>query len=95
MKKIFKNNIFPLMIKKSVQTENEINIWDNKIVFFENKIDINSFNIDSSSSAIFLNSKINLIPNLTINSGELLLIDRDSLITENILINSGGEMRLI
>ena len=56
---------------------------------------ISSLNVDSTSSVTFTEPLKAKIPNLTVNSGELLLIDMDCVIMDEVRIANGGEMRII
>ena len=93
--KIYKNLSYPLKIRKLSTDSEDINIWSYRDVVYNRSVDINSLNIDATSSVTFTEPIKTKIPSLTINSGELLLIDKDTIILDTITISNGGEMRLI
>ena len=93
--KIYKNISYPLKIRKTPTDSEDINVWSYKDVVYNRSVDISSLNVDATSSVTFTDPIKTKIPNLTINSGELLLIDKDTIILDTITISNGGEMRLI
>ncbi len=93
--KIFKNLSYPLKIRKIQNEIEDIIIWNNKDVFYNRSVNINNLDIDSSSKAIFIEPVKNNISNITINSGDLLIIDKDTIILDTIIISNGGGMRVI
>ena len=93
--KIFKNINYPLKIRRTYGDAEDINIPSFKNIFYNRSVNINSLNIDATSYAVFVEPNKNNLPNLTISSGQLLIIDKDSVILDNITILSGGEMRVI
>jgi hypothetical protein len=93
--KIYKNLGFPLKIRKTSNDPEDINVWSYKNVFYNKSVNINSLKVDNTSSVTFIEPIKNKITNLQINSGQLLLIDKDTIILDTIIISSGGEMRLI
>jgi hypothetical protein len=93
--KIYKNLTYPLKIRKTSNDPEDINVWGYRDVFYNKSVNINSLEVDSTSSVTFIEPIKNKITNLQINSGELLLIDKDTIILDTITISSGGEMRLI
>ena len=93
--KIYKNIPYPLKIRKTPTDSEDINIWSYRDVVYNRSVDINSLNVDATSSVTFTEPIKTKIPNLTINSEELLLIDKDAIILDTITISNGGEMRLI
>lgn len=93
--KIIKNINYPLKIRKTPTDSENINIWNYKDVVYNRSMNIASLNVDSTSSVTFTEPIKTQIPSLTINSEELLLIDRDCIIMGDIIIENGGEMRVI
>jgi hypothetical protein len=93
--KIYKNLTYPLKIRKSYNDPEDINVWSYKNVFYNRSVNINSLKVDSTSSVSFIEPLKTKLPNITIKSGELLLIDKDTIILEDVVIQSGGEMRII
>ena len=93
--KIYKNIPYPLKIRKTPTDSEDINVWSYKDVVYNRSVDISSLNVDATSSVTFTDPIKTKIPSLTINSGELLLIDTDAIILDTITISNGGEMRLI
>jgi hypothetical protein len=93
--KIFKNINYPLKIRRTHSDAESINIPPFKNIFYNRSVNINSLNVDATSYAIFVEPNKNNLPNLTISSGELLIIDKDSVVLDNITILNGGVMRVI
>jgi hypothetical protein len=93
--KIYKNLTYPLKIRKSYNDSEDINVWSYKNVFYNRSVNINSLNVDSTSSINFVEPLKAKIPDITIKLGELLLIDKDTIILENVVIQNGGEMRIL
>jgi hypothetical protein len=93
--KIFQNNTFPIKIRKQNTDSQSINIFNYRNVFFKGDINISDLNIDSTSSASFLEQKPINIENINIESGKLLLIDQDVRIISDVIIANGGEIRII
>lgn len=93
--KIYKNLSYPLKIRKIPSDSEDINIPSYKDIVYNRSVDISSLNIDSTSSVTFTEPIKTKIPSITINSGELLLIDKDTIILDTITISSGGEVRII
>lgn len=94
--RIFKNNTLPLKIRKSLNTEQEvIELSNNRNVFYDKETDFSYLNVDNTSSAIFINPTTLILPETTVRSGELLLIDRDVVANGDIVVESGGEIRII
>jgi hypothetical protein len=93
--KIFKNLSYPLKIRKTQNEAEDIIIWNNKDVFYNRVVNINNLDIDSSSKAIFITPVKNNITNIIVNSGDLLIIDKDTIILDTIIISNGGGMRVI
>ena len=93
--KIFKNLSYPLKIRKTQNEVEDIIIWNNKDVFYNRVVNINNLDIDSNSKAIFITPVKNNITNIIVNSGDLLIIDKDTIILDTIIISNGGGMRVI
>ena len=93
--RIYKNLGYPLKIRKSYTDSEDINAWSYKDVVYNRSVNISSLNVDNTSSVTFIDSLKVKIPSITINSGELLLIDKDAILLDTITISSGGEMRVI
>ena len=93
--KIYKNINYPLKIRKIPTDSENINIWNYRDVIYNRSVDISSLDVDSTSSVTFTEPLKAKIPNLTVNSGELLLIDMDCVIMDEVRIANGGEMRII
>jgi hypothetical protein len=93
--KTYKNIGYPLKIRKSYNDSEDINVWSYKNVFYNKSVNVNSLNVDNTSSINFIEPLKTKIPDITIKSGELLLIDKDTIILENVVIQNGGEMRIL
>lgn len=93
--KVYNNISHPLKIRKTNTDLEDINVWSYKNVFYNTSVNVNSLNVDSTSSINFVEPLKAKIPNMIIKSGELLLIDKDTIILEDVVIQNGGEMRII
>lgn len=88
-------NIYPLKIRKTSDDAEDINVWSYKDVVYNKSVNINSLNVDNLSSVSFTEPSKARISSVTVNSGELLLIDKDTIVLDTITIASGGEIRII
>ena len=93
--KIFQNISHPIKLRKINTDSQSINLFNFRNVFYIGETNVASMNIDSTSSASFLEQKPVNIGNINIESGKLLLIDSDVRIISDIVIENGGEMRVI
>ena len=93
--RIFQNITFPIKIRKRNTGTEIINLSNFRSVFYSGETNVESLDIDSTSSAIFLEEIPSRLGNITVESGKLLLMDKDTLITGDVTIQNGGEMRLI
>ena len=93
--RVYKNINYPLKIRKTPTDSEDINVWGYRDVVYNRSVDINSLNVDNTSSITFVEPLKNKITNLQINQTELLLIDKDTIILDTVVILNGGEMRLI
>jgi hypothetical protein len=93
--RIARNITYPLKIRKSYDDPEDINVWSYRDIVYNRSVNINSLYVDNTSSVTFTEPIKTKIPSITINSGELLLIDKDSIVLDTITISSGGEMRII
>lgn len=93
--KVYNNVSHPLKIRKINTDFENINVWSYKNVFYNTSVNINSLNVDNTSSINFVEPLKTKIPNIIIKLGELLLIDKDTIILEDVVVQNGGEMRVI
>ena len=93
--KVFQNISHPIKLRKINTDSQSINLFNFRNVFYIGETNVSSMDIDSTSSASFLEQKPVNIGNINIESGKLLLIDSDVRIISDIVIENGGEMRLI
>jgi hypothetical protein len=93
--KLIKKNSLPLKIRKSPSGSERINVFGNRTVFYNREVDVNSLNVDSSSSIHFNEAPPYRIDNLNVSSGKILLINRDCQILGNVIIENNSEMRII
>ena len=93
--KIFQNISHPIKLRKINTDSQSINLFNFRNVFYIGETNVASMDIDSTSSASFLEQKPVNIGNINIESGKLLLIDSDVRIISDIVIENGGEMRVI
>jgi hypothetical protein len=93
--KVYKNLGYPLKIRKSYTDSENINIWAYKDIVYNRSVNISSLDIDNTSSVTFIEPLKTRISDVTINSGELLLTDKDTIILDSVRISNGGEMRII
>jgi len=93
--RIYKNINYPLKIRKTPTDSEDINVWGYRDVIYNRSVDINSLNVDNLSSVSFTEPSKARISSVTVNSGELLLIDKDTIVLDTITISSGGEIRII
>jgi len=93
--RVYNNISFPIKVKKKNTDSQNINIFTYRSVFFTGEINIDSLNIDATSSASFLEETPFNIEGITVESGKMLLIDKDTRITGDISIQNGGEVRII
>lgn len=93
--RVYNNISFPIKVRKKNTDSQNINIFNYRDVFFTGEINIDSLNVDATSSASFLEETPLNIRDLTIQSGKMLLIDKDVRVTGDIIIQSGGELRNI
>jgi len=93
--RIFNNNVLPLKIPKKNTDSEIINIYNYRNIFYNGEINISSMDIDNTSSAIFVENKPINIGDIIIQSGKLLLIDNDIIISSDVVIQNGGELRVL
>ena len=93
--RVFQNISHPIKLRKRNTEGESINLFNFRNVFYIGETNVASMDIDSTSSASFLEQKPVNIGNINIESGKLLLIDSDVRIISDIVIENGGEMRLI
>ena len=92
--KIFKNLPTLKLPRRNSDAEN-INAWDGRSVAISTPVTVNSLNVVAGSSVTFLNENRKQLPAITIASGELLLVDGDVELVGDIVVQSGGEFRVI
>lgn len=93
--RIFQNITFPIKIRKRNTEGESINLFNFRSVFYIGETNVESLDIDSTSSAIFLEEIPSRLENIIVESGKLLLMDKDTLITGDVTIQNDGEVRLI
>jgi hypothetical protein len=92
--KIFKN-LPTLKLPRRNSDAEDINVWDGRSVAISTPVAVNSLNVVAGSSVTFLNENRKQLPAITIASGELLLVDGDVEMIGDVVVQSGGEFRVI
>lgn len=93
--KVFQNISHPIKLKKRNTESESINLFNFRNVFYIGETNVESLDIDSTSSAIFLEEIPSRLENIIVESGKLLLTEKDTLITGDVTIQNGGELRII
>ena len=92
--KIFKNFSTLKLPRRNTDAEN-INVWGGRSVALSTPIEVTNLDVATDSSVTFLYESRNKIPNMTVAAGELLLVDGDVELSGDVIIQSGGEFRVI
>lgn len=93
--KTFNNNSYPIKIKYRNSDLEVINISNFRNVFYSEKVIVTSVTVDDTSSVIFMTPQIVELPSITIESGQMLLSDRNCIIKDKLIVKPGGELRII
>lgn len=93
--RIFQNISFPIKLRKKNTDPEIINLSNFRSVFYIGETNVESLDIDSTSSAIFLEETPSRLGNIIVESGKLLLTDKDTLIFGDVTIQNGGELRIL
>ena len=88
-------NNYSLKVRRNNFSLEDINVWDNKDIFYDRAVNIKSLNIEKNSSVIFLEPEKVKIYNTTVDDGKFLFLDRDCILIEDLVISAGGEVRII
>lgn len=92
--KILKN-LAPIKLLRRNTDPEAVNIWGGRSVAISSPANISSLNVTAGSSLTILNENRNRLGAQTVASGELLLVDGDVQLVGDIVIQSGGEFRII
>ena len=93
--KAYNNNSYPIKIKYRNKDSETINVYNFRSVFYSDVVNVSSVTVDDTSSVIFMTPQIVELPNTIIESGQMLLTDKDCIIKDELVIKPGGELRII
>lgn len=93
--KVYNNNSYPIKIKYRNKDSETINVYNFRSVFYSEVVNALSVTTDNTSSVVFMTPQIVELPNTIIESGQMLLTDRDAIIKDQLIIKPGGELRII
>lgn len=93
--KTYNNNSYPIKIKYRNRDRETINVYNFRSVFYSDIVSVSSVTTDNTSSVVFMTPQIIELPNTTIESGQMLLTDRDVIIKDQLIVKPGGELRII
>jgi len=92
--KILKN-LIPLKLPRKNTDAEAVNIWDSRSVAIPSPANISSLNVTAGSSLTILNENRNRLGAQTVANGELLLVDGDVELVGDVIVQNGGEFRII